>query len=268
MGKSTWLRWLVAVLAVWQIAAAGLSQSGLLPGDDVGTISDRYDSWIDPAGYAFSIWGLIYLTSLVLAGYQARASRGHDPALTGLRVPLAVAFALNGVWIIAFQQEAFVLAQAIIVGLTAALAVGYAGLARRGRPGSRAERWVVLATVGLYLGWATVATAAGFSTTLLAEGITELGLPTQAWAVLILIAAGAIATAITAAGPPEPGFPLAATWALAAIRVEQIPDRPVVGAIAAVSATAVLVALAWREYRWNRGGGALEPRPERSTARR
>ncbi len=268
MGKSTWLRWLVAALAAWQVAAAGLSQSGLLPGDDVGTISDRYDSWIDPAGYAFSIWGLVYLASLVLAGYQARASRGDDPALTGLRAPLAVAFALNGLWIIAFQQEAFVLAQVIIVGLTAALAVGYAGLARRGRPSSRAERWIVLATVGLYLGWATVATAAGFSTTLLAEGVTELGLPTQAWAVLVLVAAGAIATAITAVGPPEPGFPLAATWALAAIRVEQVPDRPVVGAVAAVAAVAVLVALAWREYRWNRGGGAIAATDSGRTAGR
>ncbi|MFO8076290.1 MAG: hypothetical protein ACQETV_09440 [Actinomycetota bacterium] len=268
MRKSGSLRWLVVALAVWQIAAAGLSQSGLLPGDDVGTISDRYDSWIDPAGYAFSIWGLVYLASLVLAGYQARASQRDDPALAGLRIPLAVAFALNGLWIIAFQQEAFVLAQAIIVGLTAALAVGYAGLARRGRPGSRSERWVVLTTVGLYLGWATIATAAGFSTTLLAEGVTDLVLPTQVWALLAVVAAGAIATAVTAAGPPEPGFPVAATWALVAIRVEQVPDRPVIGAVAAVATTAVLVALAWREYLWNRGGGAVAAAHGGQTARR
>jgi translocator protein len=249
----------VVALALWQVAAAAASQSGLLAGDDVGTISDRYDSAVDPAGYAFSIWGLIYLASLVLAVYQAAATRRDDPRLQRLRVPLLCAFALNGLWIVSFQQEQFVLAQVIIVGLTAALAVAYAGLAGAGRPRSRAERWLVYATVGLYLGWATVATVAGASTTLLALGVDDLLLPAAPWGVVLMVVAAAVVAGVTAAGPPEPGFPLAGAWALAAIAIEQgtARDRPSVALTAALAAAAGIAALTWREYRVNRRGGAL-----------
>ncbi|WP_205745701.1 hypothetical protein [Egibacter rhizosphaerae] len=91
-GRPAWRRfspWQAALvaLALWQIVAAGLSQSDVLPGAQVGTISDRYDSWIDPAGYAFAIWGLIYVASLAFAIYQARPVRAHDRVLAPLRVP-------------------------------------------------------------------------------------------------------------------------------------------------------------------------------------
>ena len=260
MTSSTWLRWSVVALATWQILAAALSQTGVLPGEDVGAISDRYDSWIDPAGYAFSIWGLIYAASLVLAVYQVSAARAKDTALTGIRLPVALAFLCNGVWIIAFQQEQFVAAQVVIVVLTASLAVAYATLARRGRPAGVAQRWIVFTTVGVYLGWATVATVAGTSTTLLAEGVTDVGLATGVWAALALIVATLLAVGVTVAGPPEPGFPLATAWGLAAIAVEQGAQRPVVGALAAGGAALALVALGWREAQWQRRGGAVAQR--------
>jgi translocator protein len=252
------LQMLVAGLAVWQVAAAALSQSGILPGDDVGTISDRYDSAVDPAGYAFAIWGLIYAASIVLAVYQARAARRDDPVLAPLRVPLSVAFTLNGAWIIAFQQERFLLAQAIIVALTAALAVGYARLARAGRPRDRGDRWAVYTIVGLYLGWATIATVAGASTTLLALDVDHLMVSASTWGVVLMVVAAVIVGVVTIAGPPEPGFPLAAAWALAAIAVEQSADRPWVAGAAGLAVLTAVAALVWRDHRVNRRhGGAV-----------
>lgn len=257
----------VVVLALWQIAAAALSQTGILPGDDVGTISNRYDSWIDPAGYAFSLWGLIYVASLVFAAYQASLARRDDTVLAAVRAPTALAFLLSGLWIIAFQQEWFLAAHAVLVALTAALAVAYARLARTGRPRSRGERWAVFAPLGLYLGWATVATVAGTATTLLAVGVETLWLPTELWAMLVVAVAGLLAVSITLGGPPEPGFPLAVAWALAAIAVEQglvradlatTPDRLGVAAVAGLAAIAVLVGLVVRDLRWHRrAGGAV-----------
>jgi translocator protein len=240
---------LVVVLAIWQVAAAALSQSGVLPGEDVGTISNRYDSAVDPAGYAFSIWGLIYTASIVLALYQAGSARRDDPTLVALRLPLACAFALNGLWIVAFQQERFVLAQVIIAALTTALGLGYARLARAGHPRVRAERWAVHAVVGLYLGWATVATVAGASTTLLALGVEELVLSATVWGVVLMAVAAVVVGGVTRAGLPEPGFPLAAAWALAAIAVEQSAQRPAVAWAAALAAVTAVAALIWRELR-------------------
>ncbi len=254
--------WVVLVLAVVQLVAAGLSGTGVLPGDDVGTISDRQDSALDPAGYAFAIWGLIYAASLVLAAFQAAGARRDDARLAGLRAPLALAFALNAAWIVLFQQEQFVPAHLVLIVLTAALAVGYARLAATGRPRSTAERWIVDATLGLYLGWATVATVAGTSTTLVGAGVTDLGLPTDAWAVLALVAAAVVVGAVTLRGLPEPGFPLATAWALVAIVVEQAEPWPVVAAVAAAAAVVPVAALVVRERRINRAlGGAIAREP-------
>ncbi len=250
--------WGVLALAVVQLVAAGVSGTGLLPGDDVGTVSDRQDSALDPAGYAFAIWGLIYAASLVLAIHQVTPTRRDDARLAPLRAPLLVAFALNGVWIVAFQQEQFLAAHAVLIALTVALAVGYARLAATGRPRSTAERWIVDATLGLYLGWATVATVAGTSTTLVGVGITELALPTDAWAVLALLAAAAVIALVTLRGLPEPGFPLATAWALVAIVVEQADPWPLVATAAAAAAVVPVAVLVVRERRINRDlGGAI-----------
>src|SRR5699024_2789607 len=48
-----------------------LSATGLLSGQTVGQISAKYDTLFTPAGYAFSIWSLIYLMLVGFVIYQA-----------------------------------------------------------------------------------------------------------------------------------------------------------------------------------------------------
>lgn len=43
------------------VAVNYLSNAGVLNGNSMKTISDRYFNYFTPAGYAFSIWGLIYI---------------------------------------------------------------------------------------------------------------------------------------------------------------------------------------------------------------
>lgn len=50
------------VFAVGQAAAAAITPMLGLP--QVGSVSDRYPTYVVPAGYAFSIWGLIFALSL------------------------------------------------------------------------------------------------------------------------------------------------------------------------------------------------------------
>ncbi|HUX75730.1 MAG TPA: tryptophan-rich sensory protein, partial [Anaerolineae bacterium] len=61
MKKDT-LRQVVNVLAVLvTIAINGLANALPLNGQTTGEISDRFQVYFVPAGYVFSIWGLIYL---------------------------------------------------------------------------------------------------------------------------------------------------------------------------------------------------------------
>ena len=49
------------------------SNTGLLNNTTIGEISKDLNSLFTPAGYAFSIWGLIYLLLLGFAIYQGRS---------------------------------------------------------------------------------------------------------------------------------------------------------------------------------------------------
>ena len=74
-----------------------------LGGRTVGSMSDRYDTLFTPAGYAFSIWGLIFLGLLANAGYQLwLAFGGAGPAEpnTPLARHRATFFERLGPWLI------------------------------------------------------------------------------------------------------------------------------------------------------------------------
>ena len=60
----------VAVTAVAQLCASPLTTLAMGPSSNTGAISDDNISPVTPAGYAFAIWGLIYLACVALAVYQ------------------------------------------------------------------------------------------------------------------------------------------------------------------------------------------------------
>jgi translocator protein len=66
----------IAVLTVNGLANA-------LPFNDLttGEVSDRFDVYFVPAGYVFSIWGLIYLGLIAFTVYQALPSQRENPRL-------------------------------------------------------------------------------------------------------------------------------------------------------------------------------------------
>ena len=72
------MRILVLLLALATPVVAWLSQTGTF-GPDQGTISDRYPTLLVAAGWAFSIWSLIFVLDIVHGVLQATVSA---PALT------------------------------------------------------------------------------------------------------------------------------------------------------------------------------------------
>ena len=66
--------WLLYALALAMPLVGWLSNTGLL-GPTNGEISDRYPTLIVAAGYAFAIWGPIFLLDVVFGIAQARVRR-------------------------------------------------------------------------------------------------------------------------------------------------------------------------------------------------
>ena len=63
-----------------------------------GVVDEGPRSLVEPALYAFTIWGLIFALSLAYAAYQALPSNRHNPLLRRVGPFTAAAFFCTGLW--------------------------------------------------------------------------------------------------------------------------------------------------------------------------
>jgi hypothetical protein len=121
------------VFAVGQAAAPGITPLLGLP--QVGSVSDRYPTYVVPAGYAFSIWGLIFALCIAYAVWQMLPAQRANPLLRRVGWLTAAAFAGSTAWEFAFPAGMYGLSVVLIVITLASLAVAVARLAVRRVPG-------------------------------------------------------------------------------------------------------------------------------------
>ena len=245
----------VAVAALAQVFSAPLTSLALGPSSDQGPISDANLSPVTPAGYAFTIWGLIYLGSLALAGYQLLpAQRGREVhRRTGWWI--AAAFGCSTVWVPIFGSRTIWLSQLVILALVACLAVVMIRLTRLGAAETTAERLLLRLPVSLYLGWATLATFAGFGTTLRSLGMPERAGWVTALSVVLVVVAAALCTAVVTRETAVAGFTFTACWALVAVAVATY-ETPV-RTVALLALLPVLAGVVLHAVRSRRGSVVL-----------
>ena len=226
---------LVPAATAGVIAFNWLAATGRLGGVDTGVISDRYTTMITPAGYAFSIWSLIYLGLIAFSVYQALPA--NLARFRPLRTPYIFTCALNCAWLYFWHEEQIVICFVIILALS--LTLLFINFIIR-TPESLADRWLAKVPFELYFGWVTAATLVNFAimlkflkVDLSSSAETTLGV------VLILVGAGLAVVVRTRLASYI--YPLAIAWALTAIAVKQSGQTAIVAA-AAVGVIACLIA--------------------------
>jgi hypothetical protein len=165
---------------------------------------------VQPAGYAFSIWGLIYLWLILGAGYGILRA-ANNPDWQAMRAPLALSLTLGTFWIAA-ANTAPVLATVMIVAMAAAAIIA---MLRAGQD----QPWLLVRPVALYAGWLTAATGVAIGVLLGGYGI----LPEQPAAILCLVAVLAVALVVQSFRPQEWAYPAAVVWALIGVLVANLP---------------------------------------------
>jgi hypothetical protein len=243
------------VFAVGQAAAPALIPLLGLP--FVGQVSDEYPTYVVPAGYAFSIWSVIFALSIAYAVWQALPAQAGNPLLRRVGWLTAAAFAGSTFWQFAFPSGQYALSVLLIVTTLVTLALAVARTAPRRGSLSAAERLLVWITCGVYLGWITVATVANVAQALAAGGVSELGLGGAAWGMVMLIAAALIASFVTLR-TGNGGYPLAVIWALVAVFVARrgppaVTQDATVAYVALGAAAVVALALLASVMRGRRG---------------
>jgi hypothetical protein len=232
--------------ATFIVTLAVNAAANVLPinGQRTAEISDRYEVFVVPAGYVFSIWGLIYTLLLAFTVWQALPRNRADETLRSIGYLPAIAGVLNAAWVVLFHYEAFVLTVPVMLALLVTLIAIHVRLWARRDALSGAALWLVRVPFSVYLGWITVATIANIAQTLSSLGFTAFGIEPALVAAVVLLVGLAIATRFVLEFR-DAAYGLVIVWAYVGIVVKE-QDTIVVATVAAASALIVgaLVVLA------------------------
>jgi hypothetical protein len=211
------------------IVVNGLANALPLNNLTTGEISDRFQVLFTPAGYVFSIWGLIYLGLILFAVFPFLPAERGNPRLARIGPWFLVASAANIAWIFLWHYEAFWWTLPAMLTLFGSLLVIYLRLDIGRTEVPARERWMVSHPFSLYLGWVTVATIANVTALLYLAGWNGWGVSPQGWTVVMIGAAAVLACLMTLTRR-DVVFPLVVIWALAGIAIKNAAAPIVLGA--------------------------------------
>ena len=235
------IRQIVVVLAlVATVAINGLANALPLNGQTTGEISDRFDVYFVPAGYVFSIWGLIYLALAAYAVYQALPAQRDNQALQSTGYLFVLSSVANIAWLFFWHYELFTLSLVAMVALLLSLIGVYLRLGIGRNPAPVGERWLVRVPFSIYLGWITVATIANATSLLDYLGWSGWGIGPEAWMVVILIVATCIAGTVIISRA-DVAYALVLLWAYVGIAVKHAATPVVANATWMVTGVVVVV---------------------------
>lgn len=229
----------IAALAA-TIATNALANSLPLNGRTTGAISDRFPLPIIPAGYTFSIWGLIYSGLVGYAVYQALPSQRGNPRLRRVAWPFIASCAANITWLLLWHYNHFGLTLGAMLGLLLALIVADTRLGHGSRP--LAEWLLARLPFSIYLGWVSVATIINVTVALYDAGWTGTEQSRELWTAGLLAIGAALATALGLVRR-DPAYPLTLAWAFAGIAAKNA-GTPLAGPVAMVASGAAALAAA------------------------
>ena len=235
----------LAALAVTLVLNA-LATTLPLGGRTTAEISDSFNILFVPAGYVFSIWGLIYLALIGFAVFQALPAQQDNRAVRATGWWFAVSCLANSLWILFWQYGFYPLTMAMMLTLLASLIVIYRRLAALGKADT-ATRWLVRFPFSLYLGWITVATVANASAVLVDLGWDGSPLSPVTWTVAMIAVAAALSL-LMSYRHRDLTYSGVVVWALAGILLKQMAYAPIVAACGLAIGAIVLGAVAshWR----------------------
>ncbi|WP_299549500.1 hypothetical protein [uncultured Tateyamaria sp.] len=188
----------------------------------------QVDPPVQPEGYAFAIWGVIYLWMIAGAAFGVMR-RWNAPDWTEMRLPLAVSLGVGSVWLpVAVRSPVWATVLIWVMLISALIALWRS---------PRLDPWAAAWPVGLYTGWLSAASCVALGLLLAGYGLTSE--QTAAW--VTVSAAILLAFAIQRSLGRAPTYGIAVIWALVAIAVQNAFDPRSVGMLALLGAAVMVL---------------------------
>ena len=205
-----------------------LSNTGIFNGNTMSTVSAAYQNLFTPAGYAFSIWGLIYLGLAAFVIYHAvisfKTNRENNVVLQ-VGWWFVISCVANCAWIFAWLYNYTGLSVIIMLILLFSLVM----IVWRTRMELEDLPIKQIAFVwwpfSLYAGWITVALVANIAAWLTKINWDGFGISPTSWTIIMIIVAGIIYLVMTWQRNMRE-YALVGVWGIMAIAVSNWTTEP------------------------------------------
>jgi hypothetical protein len=219
MNRDTLRKYANLLVTIVTIIFNGLANALPLNGQSTGQISDRFQVYFVPAGYVFSIWGLIYIGWLAYAIYQLLPAQRDNPRLRRVGYLFVLSGVANMAWLFLWHNEYFILTVVVMFSLLLLLIAIYLRLQIGKVQVASFERWCVDIPFSVYLGWITVATIANTTALLSYLQWNGWGISPEVWTLIMLTAGVCIASAVSLTRG-DIAYMLVIIWAFVGIAVK------------------------------------------------
>ncbi len=238
--KDIFIRSLVLLFYLGMVIVNALAN--IIPINNVtsGDVSDFYPNLFAPAGFAFSIWGLIYLLLGVYAVYQLVVLKGQNKnrdVLNKIGVYFIISSLANILWIFSWHYYIIWASLALIIIILLCL-VKVADALKKAEFSIK-EKSLVSLPFSVYFGWITVATIANITVLLVSLNWGAWGVSHQIWTVLILLIGSAVGI-VRALKDKNIPYMLVFVWAYIGILVKHISERGFNGEYPVVITTLII----------------------------
>jgi len=213
----------------------------IIGGQDTATISDANFTLITPAGYVFSIWGIIYTLLGIFVVYQALPSQKGKDYQSKIGWLFVLSSLINIIWLFLWQYEFLVFSVVLMFMLLATLIAIYMRLDIGKSNPKLAEKIAIQLPFSTYLGWITIASIANVATTLVSVNWDGFGIAPQTWGSAIIIIALLLAS-IVILTRKDIAYSLVIVWAFIGISVAQTNENIIT--LTQISAIIVIILLA------------------------
>ena len=227
---------IVSVVAmIVMVILYGLTVGGLLGPNPVGTTGTDTNPLIVPAGYAFSIWGLIYIGLIVFPIYHwFKTPKANHDSWSNVHTWYALNVVCNGLWLVGASYDWLWITVAIIIVMLVSLVMINKNLLEIQSNQGLQNYWFEKFPFSIYFAWITLATALNFSSALAFYGWDGMGISEVNWTLAIMTVAAAIAGHI-AYHKKDIAYAGVVIWAFLAIALKHS------GSITSITATAYVI---------------------------
>ncbi|MGR3802270.1 hypothetical protein [Marinibacterium profundimaris] len=217
---------IVVLLATAAFIASPLLTGGFRGYDPTQFPVPQVDPLIQPPGWTFGIWAVIYVWLGVSAGYGV-VMRMTEPDWAPMRPTMALATAVGATWLPVAQVSPFLATVLIFVMAVSAI------VALHDAP--FLDHWWARAPAGLFAGWLTAASFVSLGLVLAGYGLFS----DRGAAILCLLLALAVAAFVIWTVRDTAMYEAAIAWALAGIFLSSLPHDRMVSALSGLGAVVI-----------------------------